>query len=146
MSYQGQQYIPPPPPPSPGFYATNGASFPPGRRPAPAQPPTITTNLVNVRSTDQQSPVPTSAATLGSGSPYRYSPGTPITLNSRPQSTLGLPGSQQSASPRSPRMEPYNPRQWSNSGQAVQMSYQQRGSTSSPMPRSTQTATGMEGA
>ena len=145
---QQYEFPPPPPPRSPAVHAATGASFPhQWRRPVSGhQPPSITTNLVRTFAGTAQTPA--SGATLGAPTPFSaYSPSTPVALDPRTSSALVPPGSQpasQVVSPRSPAMEPYNPRQWSNRGQVsgTQMVFQQRASV---VPRTTQNATGMEG-
>lgn len=140
------EYPPPPPPRSPASLAVaSGASLPERRRPSPAQPPSLATNLVrSLGQPGQPSQTPISAATLAPGSPYPFAPSTPVVIPPRPQS-LFVPPSSPAVAPRSPSMEPYNPRQWS-SGAPVsgsQITFQQRGHSTGPT--NTMEATGMEG-
>lgn len=144
---QQYEYPPPPPPRSPAsLAAASGASVPEVRRRAPpAQPPSLATNLGRpLGQAGQPSYTPISAATLAPGSPYPFTPATPLQLPPRPHSLLVPPGSPM-VPPRSPSMEPYNPRQWS-SRQPVsgsQMVFSQRGAHAGPS--NTRETTGMEG-
>lgn len=120
-----QQYGFPPPPPTPshGFF--------PQRQRAAVQPPSITTAVARVSSTQSQTP---SSGTSSLSTPFPFSPHT----SSFPQQ-----GSSTPVSPRPPSMasQPYNPRQWSQRGQSSgsQMVFQRN------MQPSTRDATGMEG-
>ncbi|KAK5724010.1 hypothetical protein LTR17_013672 [Elasticomyces elasticus] len=145
MSQHNAPYIPPPPPTphSTGHAASQapGDFYPHRRRPAPAQPSTLTTDLLRVQGGSSVSSTPVSG---GNGTPFPFSPGTPVALHPRIPSALN-PASH-SGSPRTPNpaMEPYNPRQWSQSRQVSgsQMVFGRAGSATAPT--GTRATTGME--
>lgn len=139
VANMNQQYeYPPPPPPQ----RSPGGSLPDRRRPVPASPPSITTNIARTLAASSQTPI--TATALGAGTPHAYTPVTPSGLNPLSSGGLSQPGSQGPSPRNSVVMEPYNPRQWSGRGQpsGTQMVFQQRGST---VPRDTRDNTGMEG-
>lgn len=154
---QQYDYPLPPPPPSPRSGGTSNragpvsgsielladAGFVSGNLPGPVSAvlPSITTTFLSPQGAcSSQASTSVSGTRLSPGR-FPYAPGTPGGLN--PQIPGGLAPLQPPATPRSPSMEPYNPRQWSR-GQVSgsQMVFQQRHST---MLASTAQLTGQEG-
>nr|POE47234.1 hypothetical protein CFP56_00566 [Quercus suber] len=136
---QQQHYEYPPPPPPPSGQPSPSGEYPSyqRRRPAAAQPPSITTTFAGPVVGYSQTPL------TAQGTPsFRYSPDTPAGLNLRTPSALNPAAA--SRTPSTP-MEPYNPQQWS--GRSGQVSGAQmvfgRGAA---MPVSTREITGMEAA
>jgi len=145
MSQHNAPYIPPPPPtPRSAEHAVNqtlGESYSQVRaRPAPARPPVLTTDLLRAQGGASVSSTPLSGV---SSTPLRFSPSTPIALSPRIPSALNP--SVHKVGPRSPMlvMEPYNPRQWSQSRQVSgsQLVFGRAGSSSAI---GTREVTGME--
>jgi len=136
-----QQHRLPGPPPTPGWAESVPDGFYVQRRcPLPAQPPSITTNFLGVQGGSPLSQTPMSS---GDATPFPFSPSTPVVLNLRPASALHLTSQASVSRSPNPAMEPYNPRQWSQTRQVSgsQMVFG-RGSN---MPSSTRETTGMEG-
>lgn len=156
---QQYEYPLPPPPRAPATGAAFGSGsgsgsgslasryvpeeVPARRRLLPTAVPAITTDLLTTQGHVSQTPI--SATVLSTGALHPYTPGTPVAFQSRSPSALA----QQASTPRTPTMEPYNPRQWSNRGtvSGTQMVFQQRGGTAGPSSAapSTMQSTGMEG-
>lgn len=134
----------PGPPPTPGSAGNvPGDFYSQRRRIVPAQPPAITTNFLRAQGSPlSQTPI-TAVSTAGTGTAYTFSPSTPVALNPRTPSSLNPASPANFARSPNPAMEPYNPRQWSQSRQlsGSQMVFG-RGSN---VPPSTREATGMEG-
>lgn len=158
MSQQYEYPLPPPPPsprhgstsPGAGPYPSASASASAGFESGPgshgqqsrsAQLPSIRTAFLSPQGAiSSQASTPVTGARLSPGV-FPYTPATSSALNPRTPGGL-VPPSPAVNSPRSPTMEPYNPRQWSSRGQVSgsQMVFQQRQST---VPSSQ--VTGMEG-
>jgi hypothetical protein len=135
MSQQNASLPPPPPTPRTAQHAAGDFYTQRRARPAPTQPPSLTTEFLRVQGGTPGTPTPISSG--GNGTPFPFSPTTPVALNPRLPSALNPPSVQ--APSRSPiaGMEPYDPRTWS---QARQMS----GSQILMGRTSTVEATGME--
>ncbi|KAK3117262.1 hypothetical protein LTR53_001522 [Teratosphaeriaceae sp. CCFEE 6253] len=153
MSQHDVPYIPPPPPPTPpsaGYAASQapGEYYPHRRaRPAVEQPPNLTTSFP--RPAPRGSSASSTPRSGGHGTPFPFSPSTPAALNPRLPSALN-PASLASP-PRTPNaaMEPYNPRQWTQSRQVSgsQMVFGRAGAPSvsaSGSSGSSREVTGME--
>ena len=113
------------------------------RRTVIAQPPSITTNFLRVQGSPlSQTPI-TAISTTGNGTAYPFDLNTPVAHDLRTPRAI-TPASS-AVFPRSPNpaMEPYNPRQWSQSRQSSgsQMVYGQASNSN----LSTREASGMEG-
>lgn len=141
---QQYDYPYPPPPPAPNSYGSAGSQSGHIQRTgtAPEQPSATTTALFAGQS---QASTPIYGSQPSSGVPHSYSPRTPSALNPQIPGGLLPPSPQAGSGPRTPAMEPYNPRQWNNSRGQVsgsQMVFQQRHSNAS---LNTTHVTGMEG-
>lgn len=155
MSQQYDYPLPPPPPspraggtsPSAGSFSrhsgsvevAHGDSHGQGHSPVSVHLPSITTTFLHEQgSLASQASTPVTETHLSPHFSYN-SPRGPTGVNP-PNSN----GSNSSASPRVPVMEPYNPRQWGFRGQVSgsQMVFQQRFAT---VPARTTHVTGMEG-
>ncbi len=145
MSQHNAPYIPPPPPtPRSAEHAVNqtlGESYSQVRaRPAPARLPVLTTDLLRVQGGASVSSTPLSGV---SNTPLRFSPSTPIALSPRIPSALNPSVHTTDSRTPKPVMEPYNPRQWSQSRQVSgsQLVFGRAGSSSAI---GTREVTGME--
>lgn len=139
MSQHNHHLPPPPPSPHPSGNVP-GDFYSQRRRVVPSQPPSITTDCLRVHGGSPLSPTPISGGVL---TPFPFSPSTPVALNPRVPSGLNPAAYQGTQRSPNPAMEPYNPRQWSQSRQVTgsQMVFG-RGSVAAP---STRAVTGMEG-
>jgi len=134
----------PGPPPTPGSAGSvPGDFYSQRRRVVPAQPPTITTSFLGVQGGSPLSQTPITGVSTAGATPFPFSPSTPIALNPRTPSALNPASQVPLLRSQNPAMEPYNPRQWSQSRQVSgsQMVYGRAGNVAP----STREATGMEG-
>jgi len=144
---QQDGFVPPPPPSNTSgglgtpALAHSGNLSSQRRRPGSAQPqpPSIRTNFLRTHGVGSSSQ-PQAYGVPGHGTPFPYSPITPVAHDPRTPNAL----ISQAASPGTPStaMEPYNPRQWSQRQvSGAQRVYQRAANPSA----STRDATGMEG-